>query len=90
MNFFLEFKVLLLFYKRLVIIIFRSDHPFEEVIIAVVGKYTQFEDSYMSVIKALKHSALSIRRTLSINVSVIFHVPSVCWALSVLLLTKSL
>lgn len=51
---------------------YRCDHPYEEVIIAVVGKYTQFEDSYMSVIKALKHSSLSVRRTLVINVCSFF------------------
>lgn len=45
----------------------RYDHPYEEVEIAVVGKYTKFEDSYMSVIKALKHSALASRRTLVVK-----------------------
>ena len=34
--------------------------------IALVGKYTKFEDSYMSVTKALKHAALSQNKLLSI------------------------
>ncbi|XP_057307359.1 CTP synthase 1-like [Hydractinia symbiolongicarpus] len=42
----------------------RYDHPYEEVKIAVVGKYTKLEDAYMSVIKALKHSALACKRRL--------------------------
>jgi len=45
----------------------RSDHPYEEVNIAVVGKYIKFEDTYMSVIKALKHSAMACRKSLKIN-----------------------
>lgn len=45
----------------------RADHPYEDVVIALVGKYTTFEDSYMSVIKALKHSALASRRSLKIK-----------------------
>ena len=48
----------------------RSDHPFEEVVIALVGKYTKFEDSYMSVIKALKHSVMACRKTLVVKVKV--------------------
>jgi len=48
--------------------LFRSDHPFEDVVIALVGKYTKFEDSYMSVIKALKHSAMACRKTLVVKV----------------------
>ena len=45
----------------------RCDHPFEEVKIAIVGKYTKMEDAYMSVIKALKHAALACMRTLVIK-----------------------
>jgi len=45
----------------------RYDHPYEEVVIAIVGKYTKFEDSYMSVIKALKHSALASKRSLTVK-----------------------
>ncbi len=36
--------------------------------IALVGKYTDLKDSYMSVIKALEHSALSINRKLTVEV----------------------
>jgi len=36
----------------------RTDRCTEEVIIAVVGKYTNNPDAYLSVVKALKHAAL--------------------------------
>lgn len=39
----------------------------EEVVIAVVGKYTGLLDSYQSVIKALQHSAIAARRKLVLN-----------------------
>eukprot|EP00761_Pharyngomonas_kirbyi_P004694 gb/GECH01004699.1/.p1 GENE.gb/GECH01004699.1/~~gb/GECH01004699.1/.p1 ORF type:complete len:623 (+),score=161.61 gb/GECH01004699.1/:1-1869(+) len=39
----------------------------EKVNIAIVGKYTGFEDAYLSVIKALKHSANAVSRRLKIN-----------------------
>ena len=39
----------------------RNDSHSQEVKIALVGKYTQLEDSYISVIKALKHAALTCR-----------------------------
>jgi len=45
----------------------RSEHPFEEVKIAVVGKYTKLEDAYMSVIKALRHATLASMRKLVIK-----------------------
>jgi len=45
----------------------RYDHPYEVVTIAVVGKYTKLEDAYMSLIKALKHSALAVKRKLVIK-----------------------
>lgn len=45
----------------------RNDHPFEEVKIAIVGKYTKLEDAYMSVIKALRHSAIACKRKLAIK-----------------------
>lgn len=45
----------------------RYDHPFEEVKIAIVGKYTKLEDAYLSVTKALKHSALACKRKLEIK-----------------------
>jgi CTP synthase len=35
--------------------------------IALVGKYTKLEDSYISVIKALKHAALSCRLRLKLD-----------------------
>lgn len=45
----------------------RCEHPYEEVRIAIVGKYTKLEDAYMSVIKALKHATLACMRTLVIK-----------------------
>jgi len=45
----------------------RSEHPFEEVKIAIVGKYTKMEDAYFSVIKSLRHSALAVKRKLTIK-----------------------
>ena len=39
----------------------------EEVVIAVVGKYTGLSDAYLSVIKALKHSAIAAARKLKIK-----------------------
>jgi len=45
----------------------RYDHPYEEISIAIVGKYTKLEDAYMSLIKALKHSALAVKRKLVIK-----------------------
>ncbi|KAK5100162.1 CTP synthase ura7 [Exophiala xenobiotica] len=38
----------------------------EKVTIALVGKYTNLHDSYLSVIKSLEHSALAIRRKLNL------------------------
>ncbi|KAF5098359.1 hypothetical protein D0Z00_002071 [Geotrichum galactomycetum] len=42
------------------------DRSFETVTIALVGKYTNLQDSYISVVKALEHSALRCERRLSI------------------------
>ena len=39
----------------------------EQVVIAVVGKYTGLADAYLSVIKALKHSAIAAGRKLRID-----------------------
>ena len=39
----------------------------DEVRIAMVGKYTGLSDSYLSVIKALQHSALAVDRKLVID-----------------------
>jgi hypothetical protein len=36
----------------------RVDQLTEEVIIGIVGKYTGLQDSYLSVIKALKHASI--------------------------------
>jgi len=38
-----------------------------EVVIALVGKYTGLQDSYLSVIKALKHAAMHVDRSLVIE-----------------------
>lgn len=38
-----------------------------EVNIAVVGKYTGLQDSYLSVIKSLRHAAVAVRRKLKIT-----------------------
>ncbi|CZR60504.1 probable CTP synthase [Phialocephala subalpina] len=38
----------------------------KNVTIALVGKYTSFEDSYISVIKALEHSAMACKRKLNL------------------------
>ena len=35
--------------------------------IALVGKYVALEDAYVSVVKALKHSALAVNRKLVLN-----------------------
>ena len=45
-----------------------QDRLFDSVTIALVGKYTDLRDSYMSVIKALKHSAFRVHRKLTISV----------------------
>ncbi|OXA55801.1 CTP synthase 2 [Folsomia candida] len=42
----------------------RFDKLTDETVIALVGKYTKFEDSYASVIKALKHASLAANRKL--------------------------
>ena len=39
----------------------------EEVSIAMVGKYTDLSDAYLSVIKSLQHAAMKVRRKLTIN-----------------------
>ena len=38
-----------------------------EVHVALVGKYTDLQDSYLSVLKALKHGAFACRRKLIID-----------------------
>ena len=39
----------------------------ESVTIAMVGKYTDLSDAYLSVIKSLQHAAMKVRRKLAIN-----------------------
>ncbi|KAI9929593.1 CTP synthase ura7 [Aspergillus wentii] len=43
-----------------------QDHIFETVSIALVGKYTSLHDSYMSVSKALEHSAMHCKKKLNL------------------------
>ena len=45
-----------------------QERLFDTVTIALVGKYTDLKDSYMSVIKALEHSAFRVHRKLIIHV----------------------
>jgi CTP synthase (UTP-ammonia lyase) len=45
-----------------------QERLFDSVSIALVGKYTDLKDSYMSVIKALEHSAFQCRRKLILHV----------------------
>ncbi len=45
----------------------RVDEFQDEVRIAMVGKYTGLSDSYLSVIKALQHSAMAVNRRLVID-----------------------
>src|ERR1700712_1068618 len=40
---------------------------FDPVEVALVGKYVEFQDSYLSVIKSLEHSAMRCRRRLTIK-----------------------
>ena len=42
-------------------------HPEKEVRIALVGKYTQLHDAYISVVEALKHGGISSRATVTIQ-----------------------
>ena len=46
----------------------RSERQLDEVVIALVGKYTALEDAYASVLKALNHAALFCKRKLTIRV----------------------
>jgi CTP synthase len=46
----------------------RQERSYDSVTIALVGKYTDLKDSYMSVVKALEHSALRVNRKLIIEV----------------------
>jgi CTP synthase len=77
----LEQEVLSFFLKRLEISPLTTQHDYlhkwrnladrhdthqQEVKIALVGKYTKLEDSYISVIKALQHAALACRHRLQL------------------------
>jgi len=42
-------------------------HPTEEITIALVGKYIQLHDAYLSVAEALKHGGIPARTTVHIN-----------------------
>ena len=46
----------------------RQERLFDEVTIALVGKYTDLQDSYMSVVKSLEHSAFRCHRKLNLKV----------------------
>lgn len=43
-----------------------QDHVHDSVSIALVGKYTNLHDSYLSVIKSLEHSAMACSRKLNL------------------------
>ena len=45
----------------------RHDRLHDEVVIALVGKYTRLEDAYASVIKALRHATLAAQNKLVIK-----------------------
>lgn len=49
----------------------RYDTHHREVRIVLVGKYTKSQDSYLSLIKSLKHAALACRYKLVLLVSVV-------------------
>ena len=53
-----------------ILFIISQDRLFDSVTIAlpVVGKYMDLRDSYMSVVKALEHSAFRVHRKLTISV----------------------
>lgn len=46
----------------------RERTAFDETRICLVGKYTHLQDSYLSVVKGLKHASLSCHRKLVIDV----------------------
>ncbi|KAJ2612254.1 CTP synthase ura7 [Coemansia sp. RSA 1365] len=45
----------------------RRAHSLDQTTIAIVGKYTNLADSYISVVKALEHAALNVNRQVKIN-----------------------
>lgn len=54
---------------ELMTVSFSQERLYDRVSIALVGKYTDLKDSYMSVIKALEHSAFRCQRKLTLHVS---------------------
>ena len=46
----------------------RQERVLDDVSIVLVGKYTDMKDSYMSVVKALEHSAFRCNRKLILQV----------------------
>lgn len=42
-------------------------HPMQETVIAIVGKYTQLHDAYLSVVEALKHGGIANRAKVKIR-----------------------
>jgi len=48
----------------------RQERVLDDVSIVLVGKYTDMKDSYMSVVKALEHSAFRCNRKLILQVTV--------------------
>lgn len=42
-------------------------HPISKVRIALVGKYVQLHDAYISVVEALKHGGIYSHTTVEIN-----------------------
>jgi len=50
----------------------RSERLFDEVKIAIVGKYTDLHDSYASVVKSLEHASVACNRKLAILVGPLF------------------
>ena len=54
------------------LLLFSQERLFDRVSIALVGKYTDLKDSYMSVIKALEHSAFRCQRKLILQVRLPF------------------
>lgn len=51
-----------------------QERLFDQVKIVLVGKYTDLKDSYMSVIKALEHSAFRIKHELTIQARQTFRI----------------
>ena len=45
----------------------RQERVIDDVTIVLVGKYTDLHDSYMSVTKALEHSAFRVHRKLTVK-----------------------